>query len=85
MIEERTDQNGQTYKISEMSTEHIINAIKYIKRRYNDWVIECDAYEDESDELDIIEKKYQALHNELVLRLAEKYLKDEEENIDLPF
>lgn len=85
MIEERTDQNGKTYKISEMSTEHIINAIKYIKRRYNDWVIEYDAYEDESDELDIIEKKYQALHNELVLRLAEKYLKDEEEYIDLPF
>ena len=85
MNETRTDQAGKTWNINAMSTQHIINAIYYIRRNYEKWCMEVESFDGEgSYELEEKERQYQALHNELTLRVAEKLLKEWKID-DLPF
>ena len=72
-----TDQFWNTTEISLMTTEHILNAINYLQWKYRDESFDYISQEDWKwlEEYDKkILPKYQSLHNELVVRLANKFL-----------
>jgi hypothetical protein len=60
-----------------MTTEHILNAINYLQWKYEDESFDYISQEDwkwlEEYDKQIL-PKYQSLHNELVVRLAKKFL-----------
>lgn len=77
MNEYRKTASWEYLAIEDMSTEHIINTINYIKNSYDDTRLEYLAWNDskwfkERDER--IHNQYQAMHNELVVRLAKKFI-----------
>lgn len=91
MIEYWTTWEWKTIPIDSMSTEHLLKAIDVIKYRSDDWFMEYDREDEEQmkvaeEEWKKLERQYQAMHNELVVRLARKFLLDNEDKLpDLPF
>lgn len=72
MEEKRTDWTGEEMNIRDMSAEHIINAINYIRNNYDDMIFDYISQEDWewADEFDKkIKWQYLALISELVVRL----------------
>ena len=92
MIEYWETAEWKMIAIDKMSTEHLLNAINYIKYSYDDTRLEYMAwqnwewFEEREEREDRIHRQYQAMHNELVVRLAKKFLLDSEDKLpDLPF
>jgi hypothetical protein len=66
-----------------MSTEHLLKAIDVIKYEFDDWDLEWLSSEDINreeyeDRKKTIYNQYQAMHNELTVRLAKKLLLDDQ-------
>lgn len=81
MIEYRKTWDWEYIRIDEMSTEHLLKTIDVIKYRYDDWRLEMLSWEvwiEEFEKWDNeIHTQYQAMHNELTVRLAKKLLLNE--------
>jgi len=83
MIEYRKTWDWKIVRIDEMSTEHLLKAIDVIKYEFDDWDLEWLSSEDINreeyeDRKKTIYNQYQAMHNELTVRLAKKLLLDDQ-------